>query len=83
MALKKEPEKAAPHKGANPDYNLRARARPIKNGEKPEDVPYITIGAAWATVVNGKDCLSIKVNNPPLNWDGSALAMPWLPPKKD
>ena len=45
----------------------------------PEDVPYIRIGAMWTTTVNGKECYSVKINNPPLGWDGSALAMPCLP----
>ena len=72
----------APNKGANPDFNVRARARPVKDGEDPKDVPYITIGAAWAVEVGGKACFSLKLNNPPLNWDGSALMMPWLAPKK-
>ncbi len=82
-ATKSKPAaKSEPEKGAMPDFNLRARARAPKDGEDPKDVPYITIGAMWATEVGGKPCYSVKINNPPMGWDGSALAMPPLP-KRD
>ncbi|MEQ1671278.1 MAG: hypothetical protein ABL893_10505 [Hyphomicrobium sp.] len=58
----------------HPDYVARAKV----NGERWE-----TIGAAWKTTVNGKDCYSVKLNTVPAGaWDGGLLLMPPLPERK-
>ena len=57
-----------------PDFVARAKV----NGERWE-----TIGAAWKTTVNGKECLSVKLNTVPAGaWDGGLLLMPPLPERK-
>lgn len=65
--------------GSRPDFILRARQAPDKDG-KPSEF-FQTIGAAWSLEVNGQQAYSVKLQSIPVGgWDGSLIM---LPPKAE
>ena len=66
--MAKAAQKVEPQKGAKPDYVARAR-------QAPGSDYFITIGAAWAKTGDKGTYMSVKLNNLPLNFDGSFLLM--------
>jgi hypothetical protein len=64
---------------ADPVYYALARERPLNQGENPNNVRLIRIGAAF-NFRDGRDGLFIKLNARPFGeWDGSIML---LPPKE-
>jgi len=75
MAVFSKKKETKPEQSKQPDYVARAR-------QSPDSEYYLNIGAAWKRMnEKGEEFISVKINNQPVNWDGSFLLMKPLPPK--
>ena len=70
---RQEPEKTS----RKPDYVLRVKVRDADKERGIEKDIWKTIGVAFNASISDGQAFSIKIDSPPMQWNGDCLMMPY------